>query len=236
MHPVTVAVTGMAPSFILGQDPGVNETRNSEIAATLHRTKNWVAATHAFKHPPTDYQDLPGGIPSDIPPETVATPSDEAPSICDSLSHLSDISDGSEVRQEIDHAAGSNIGRSFLASYNRADTWVIQLLGKQARLVLVSLFSIGCLPSKLGQDAQQTSSGCQKDMLSTIYSEQLWGKLGPKGYLWTLLKARAASLQLISMLEQQIEAAFSINGLYDLDEMIADFQQEWALGQADDTA
>ena len=51
-----------------------------------------------------------------------------------------------------------------------------------------------------------------------------------------MLKARAASLQLISMLEQQIEAAFSINGLYDLDEMIADFQQEWALGQADDTA
>ena len=41
-----------------------------------------------------------------------------------------------------------------------------------------------------------------------------------------MLKARAASLQLISMLEQQIEAAISINGLYDLDEMIADFQQD----------
>ena len=121
-HPVTVAVTGMAPSFISGQDPGVNETRNSEIAATLHRTKNWVAATYAFKYPPTDYQDLPGGIPSDIPSDTVAPSSDPAPSICDNLSHLSDFSDGSEVRQAIDHAASSSIGRSFLASYNRADT------------------------------------------------------------------------------------------------------------------
>ena len=106
----------------------------------------------------------------------------------------------------------------------------IQLLGKQARLVLVLLFSVGCLPSKNGQDAQLTEGGCQKDLLSTNYSKQLWSKLGPKGYLRTLLQARAASLQLISMLEQQIDAAFSMNGLYDLDEIIADFQQ------ADDTA
>ena len=210
-----------------------------------------MASTYAFGHPPRDCQDPPGVVSSDLPSDTVIHPSDPAPSICDNLSQLSDFSDGSEVRQGIDHAAGSNIGQSFLASYNRSDTWVsilnlripqplqtieaIQLLGKQSRLVLVLLFSVGSLPSKHGQDAQLTSGGCQKDVLSADYSKQLWSKLGPKGYLRTLLKARAASSQLITMLKQQTEAEFSEGGLYDLDEIITDFQQELALGQEEDT-
>ena len=104
----------------------------------------------------------------------------------------------------------------------------IQLLGDQARRVLVLLFSVGCLPGKYGQDAQMTQGGCEKDPLSTNYSNQLWCKLGPKGYLKTLLRARDASLHLIDMLEQQVNDAFSLSGVYELDEIIADFQHGYA--------
>ena len=112
-HPETVTVTGMAPSSMPGWDPGVNDKKSSEMAASLHRTKSWVASTYAFEHPPRDCQDSPGIVPSDLPSDTVIHPSDPAPSICDNLSQLSVVSDGSEVRQTIDHAAGSNIGQSF---------------------------------------------------------------------------------------------------------------------------
>jgi hypothetical protein len=64
----------------------------------------------------------------------------------------------------------------------------------------------------------------------------LWCKLGPKGYLKTLLLARDASLHLIDMLEQQVNDAFSLSGVYELDEIIADFQHGYAADQADDTA
>ena len=93
----------------------------------------------------------------------VIHPSDSDPDICDNLSELSDFSDASEVKQTIDHAASSSIGRSFLASYNRSDILklripqpmhtieTIQLLGKQARLVLVSSFLLGASLAKMGK-------------------------------------------------------------------------------------
>ena len=46
-----------------------------------------------------------------------------------------------------------------------------------------------------------------------------------------MLGAKAASLHLIDMLEQQVQDAFSADGIFQLDETIADFQQGYAADQ-----
>ena len=91
------------------------------------------------------------------------------------------------------------------------------------------LFSVGCLQGKTG-DASEA------DSLSASYSTQLWKTLGPKGYLKTLLRTRAASLRLIVMLEEQVEDAFNIDGVFNLDDAIADHQQECEADQEIDSA
>ena len=115
----------------------------------------------------------------------------------------------------------------------------IQQLSSQAEEVLQMLFSVGCLPGKTGQTTlmqQDESDESETDSLSASYSTQLWKTLGPKGYLKTLLRTRAASLQLIVMLEEQVEDAFNIDGVFNLDDAIADHQQECEADQEIDSA
>ena len=104
----------------------------------------------------------------------------------------------------------------------------IKQLSSQAEVVLQMLFSVGCLPGKTGQTTHMSKDGSETDLFSTSYSVQLWKTLGPRGYLKTLLGAKAASLHLIDMLEQQVQDTLSADGIFQLDETIADFQQGYA--------
>ena len=88
----------MAPSSVPWQAPWVDDTKGSDMAASLHRTMSWVASTHAFESYPIDCQDPPAISSIGLPADTAFPPPDPAPSICDNLSELSDFSDGSDVR------------------------------------------------------------------------------------------------------------------------------------------
>ena len=177
----------MAPSSVPWQGPWDNDTEDCGSSASLHRTMSWVASTREFVPYAVDYQDPQTMVSIDQTTGPAPPPPEPTPSICDNLSELSDVSDGSAVRQTITLEALPNIGRSFLAAYNRIDMWAsilslrtpqplqtiktIQSIGKQARTVLVSLFSIGCLPSKHWQDSQLAGGGCHTDELCTTVEQ-----------------------------------------------------------------
>ena len=167
----------MAPSSAPWQGPPDRGAKTYSMSGSLDRTIIWVATQQQFMPPPVPCQDPQAcQTPAPAPP-----PQETTPSICSDLSELSDYPDGPAVRQTISLEALPNIGRNFLAAYNRIDTWfsiislrqpqplqtitTVQLIVKQARKVLTALFSIGCLPIRHLQEAKLALGGWQKDEL-----------------------------------------------------------------------
>ena len=146
-----------------------------------------MAKQRQFMFPPGSCKD-PSGDHISVPAPSLPGSN---PSIC---SDLSEYSNGSAVRQAISLDALPNIGKNFLAAYNRIDTWVgilssktpeplqtittVQSIGRQARIVLTALFSVGCLPNKHREQLCWTHvAGREMNYVSLIQtnSAKSWG-------------------------------------------------------------